>query len=185
MIMFVQIREFPDYLVDENGTVVSLSGSNQYGRFPRWKEIKSHKINSGYLVVDLYCNNIRKTKLVHRLVMEAFCGSSDLEVNHKDTDKTNNQLPNLEYVTSQDNKRHAWASGLYEKTRISSSINGKRNIGEKCGTAKLSDTEAAQLLTLKGSMLQRECAALFGISREHVRDIWNGKKRKHLNKEVI
>lgn len=50
---------------------------------------------------------------VHRLVMNEFVGPSELEVNHKDGNKTNNALSNLEYVTGDENKHHAAVTGLY------------------------------------------------------------------------
>ena len=49
---------------------------------------------------------MRKAKLVHRLVMEAFVGQSDLQVNHKDFNKINNKLDNLEYTTPKENITH-------------------------------------------------------------------------------
>lgn len=44
---------------------------------------------------------------VHRLVMEAFEWESDLVVNHKDWNRANNHLENLEYTTQSENLRHA------------------------------------------------------------------------------
>lgn len=45
--------------------------------------------------------------LVHRLVMGAFCGEpKGLQVNHRDGDKANNELANLEYCTCTENLRH-------------------------------------------------------------------------------
>lgn len=63
----------------------------------------------GYLVVALYKNKIRKNYLVHRLVMSAFVGKSNLTVNHKDENKQNNKLENLEYMTTKDNVRYSQA----------------------------------------------------------------------------
>lgn len=50
-------------------------------------------------------------QLVHRLVAAAFFGASDLFVNHKDCDKLNNRVGNLEYVTNQGNITHAKNNG--------------------------------------------------------------------------
>ncbi len=47
---------------------------------------------------------------VHRLLAQAFLGGikPKQEVNHKDGDKTNNSLNNLEVVSSSENKKHAY-----------------------------------------------------------------------------
>lgn len=45
---------------------------------------------------------------IHRLVLEAFIGKSDLYVNHKDFNPKNNCLENLEYVTQRENMTHSY-----------------------------------------------------------------------------
>ena len=57
--------------------------------------------------------------LVHRLIMEAFRGKSDLTVDHIDGNKLNNSLDNLEYVTLGENIKRAYYKGLRE-TALSS-----------------------------------------------------------------
>lgn len=68
--------------------------------------ISGEIIRKGYRRVTL--SHLGKTKkiLVHRLVAEYFIGKSDLQVNHIDLDKLNNNFLNLEYVTSRENKAH-------------------------------------------------------------------------------
>ena len=57
---------------------------------------------------------LRRTELVHRLVARAFLGpppsSGRSHVNHKDGDKVNNALVNLEYVTPAENMAHYWGN---------------------------------------------------------------------------
>ena len=53
-------------------------------------------------------NGKRVTKRVHRLVLEAFVGPSELEANHINEDKTDNRLVNLEYLTSKENGRYSF-----------------------------------------------------------------------------
>ena len=68
----------------------------------------------GYLNIRLSDGPRRPTLLAHRLVMLAFVGPcpANKEINHKNGIKTDNRLQNLEYVTRQENMRHAFATGL-------------------------------------------------------------------------
>lgn len=95
------------YAVTDDGRVWS------YGRNMWLKPIVEH---TGYLRVSLYSGETPKDYTnfkVHRLVANAFHGKMQgLEVNHIDGDKSNNSVANLEWVTSSENKRHAWQIGL-------------------------------------------------------------------------
>lgn len=68
----------------------------------------------GYLVVNLRKNHTSSVRLVHRLVAEAFLPNpNDLDtVNHKDGNKRNNDVSNLEWATYSDNNIHALCTGL-------------------------------------------------------------------------
>lgn len=70
------------------------------------KIMNPSKNSKGYYLVDLRKNGTRNTQRMHRLVAAAFLGESDLEVNHKDGDKFNNSLENLEYMTHVENITH-------------------------------------------------------------------------------
>lgn len=65
----------------------------------------------GYLRITLCKNSKHKCYSVHRLVIENFVGESELQVDHKDGNKLNNRLDNLEYVTSKENTNRAWKNG--------------------------------------------------------------------------
>jgi hypothetical protein len=60
----------------------------------------------------------RQAKRIHRLVLEAFVGPcpDDLQANHKDGDKQNNDLTNLEWTTQSENMKHAHKMGLCKPT---------------------------------------------------------------------
>lgn len=61
----------------------------------------------GYCRVRLYDRDGKATHFaVHRLVMEAFVGSSEQQVNHINEIKTDNRLVNLEYVSRAENCNH-------------------------------------------------------------------------------
>ena len=69
------------------------------------KKLKNHQ--KGYSVVVL---NHNENVLVHRLVANTFLGNAPCghEVNHKDGNKQNNSVENLEWVTKSENQRHRY-----------------------------------------------------------------------------
>lgn len=66
--------------------------------------------NTGYLVVVLYKDKKRYTRPVHRLVAQAFIPNPEqkTQVNHKNGIRSDARLENLEWVTPQENVRHAF-----------------------------------------------------------------------------
>lgn len=66
------------------------------------------KTKGGYIRVTLKDHGRNKTKTIHRLVAEAFIpNKSNLpQINHKDEDKTNNKVENLEWCTAQYNSTY-------------------------------------------------------------------------------
>lgn len=74
----------------------------------------------GYKAVALAKCGIKKRYYVHRLVAYSFLGDpegKDYEVNHKNCDKTDNRVENLEWVTRQENMAHAHENGLIDFRR--------------------------------------------------------------------
>lgn len=92
---------------------------------------------SPYLLASLSSNGVRKVKLVHRLVAEAFIDNSELkpEVNHKNGVKTDNRASNLEWVTSSENKQHALKM-LPRKTLTSTNKSGFSGVSLHKSTGK-------------------------------------------------
>lgn len=74
-------------------------------KLQKGKILNPGKNTNGYLQVVLHCNGKYKKCLVHRLVSQAFLPNPDNlpEVNHKDEDKTNNRVENLEWCTAKYN----------------------------------------------------------------------------------
>ena len=75
-----------------------------------------NKGNTEYQIINLTLQDgSKKTFRVHRLVLMAFApieNMQNLEVNHIDGNKKNNSLSNLEWVTSSENKLHAFAKRI-------------------------------------------------------------------------
>lgn len=87
------------------------------------RKILKSFISFGYKRIRLYTNQTYKDYSVHRLVAEAFISNlqNKPEVNHKDGNKLNNNVKNLEWVTRSENQKHSFKLGL-NKTVL---INGK------------------------------------------------------------
>lgn len=88
----------------------------------------------GYQCVALHKDDKQKTYLIHRLVMAAFRGPSSLHVNHKDGDKKNNIISNLEYCTQKQNAEHASKHDLV--------AHGQRVSGAKLNEDKVREVRA-------------------------------------------
>jgi len=105
------------YMISSLGKMQSVERCVNHAGGSRLVSQKSMKLtpsNTGYFVVTLWKNNISKVHLVHRLVAETFIPNPNNlpEVNHKDGNKLNNCVDNLEWVTQRDNNIHAIQTGL-------------------------------------------------------------------------
>ena len=98
------------YQVSNLGEVKSLERrvlhKNGVTTAVREKILKECSNPKGYRLITLYTKNKRYSQQVHRLVMRTFVGESELEVNHKNGDKSDNRLSNLEYNTLRENMNH-------------------------------------------------------------------------------
>ena len=97
-----------NYVIYEDGSIYSK----------RKNDFLQPLIDSkGYQYIDIrHTNSVIKLPKVHRLVMLAFVGHQEgMQINHKDGNKFNNQLSNLEYVTQEENRIHALNNGLKDE----------------------------------------------------------------------
>jgi hypothetical protein len=114
-------KDMPDYVglyqVSNLGRVRSLD--RMIGQKGGGKQFKSGRIlrprnhPHGYVFISLYKDGIANQVLIHRLVAIVFIPNpSNLpEVNHKNFNKKDNFVENLEWMTTKDNTRHAFAAG--------------------------------------------------------------------------
>lgn len=107
-----EIEGFKNYFVSNEGRVFSEKSK---------KYLSPDKVGSGYLKVDLYLNGERNTKLIHRLVAEAFVPNNNpkinTEVNHKDENKTNNKVENLEWCDRKYNNEYSKIQEILTKQK--------------------------------------------------------------------
>lgn len=113
------VKEYEGYYeVDNFGRVFSLDRNvtvNDNGRIYekpiKGKQMKQGVHTQGYKVVSLTKDGKTRTNFVHRIVAEAFIPNPDElpMVNHKDEDKTNNFVDNLEWCTNEYNINYGTA----------------------------------------------------------------------------
>lgn len=146
-----------------------VSNLGRVKSFKRGKEkiLKPRLDRVGYYHVGLCEGGERKSNLVHRLVMLAFVGESDLQVNHKNGAKSDNRLENLEYCTSSENTQHAYDTGLMAR-------------GENHHRSKLTRARVEKIKYEHKGMTQQAIAEIYGITRSLVSDIRSGKIWKHI-----
>lgn len=107
------ITGFDRYTIDSNGVVYSLYFVSRTGRITQRDLPKKLAIavdNYGYGVVTLYSDDDKRTCKVHRLVAEAFleANTSRNQVNHKNGQKLDNKISNLEWCTPSENQLHSY-----------------------------------------------------------------------------
>lgn len=114
-----------DYEISKDGKVFS----NKTNKF-----LQGSVYNTGYRMVRLTIGGSKKSYAIHRLVAETFLQNPKKLpiVNHKDGNKLNNKVDNLEWVNQSENRTHA------VQNKISKLANGKRNKIRK-DTLKISE----------------------------------------------
>lgn len=103
------VLEYPGYKVTTDGHVIGKRGKPMKGRIDR----------NGYRAVILsYYPELSKQVSVHRLVLATFSPIENMEkldVNHKNGNKLDNRLENLEWCTRSENIKHSYKNGLQTK----------------------------------------------------------------------
>lgn len=164
------------YIIYEDGTVFSpnyidKNGFNRIGR-----KIKPTVSKKGYLRVALIMvNGEKRYYSVHRLVASYFIENplQKPEVNHIDGNKKNNNINNLEWVTSSQNIKHSYDTGLRS---------GTCHIGEKNNMAKLTEEKVSDILMSK--LTVNELSNKYGISKSTIYKIKQGKRWNSLYRKL-
>lgn len=135
-------------------------------------KILSTTLNTkGYPHIRLSKEGKRETFRVHRLVAQTFIPNPDnLEiVNHIDSNKTNNNISNLEWCSEMDNRLHA--RKIFNDTAY----------GEECNLSKLTETQVKEIRTNgKMGMTNEQIGKLYNVSHETIRNVLNGNSWKHI-----
>lgn len=129
--------------------------------------MKLHKDKNGYININLYLEKKPKRHLIHRIVAVAFIPNPENkpQVNHKDGNKENNNINNLEWNTCSENTQHSYDTGLKQKGNIHHN-------------SKI--TEAQVLEIRESKMMQKDLAIKYKISAAQVSNIIKKKKWTYL-----
>ena len=157
-------KDIPEY---EGVYQVSNLGRVRSLKWGKQRILKGGKNPKGYSLASLCKDGNVITNKIHRLVMLAFVGESDLQVNHINGIKTDNRLENLEYCTGPENIQHAFDTGLMAR-------------GEDVYNSKLTKACAERIKYGHHGMTQQAIAEIYGISDRHVSDIRSGKRWRHI-----
>lgn len=112
MEIYKEIQGFKDYYISNYGNVVSCKRKKPIILAPKVDK-------DGYYCVCLRKDNKNHHYTIHRLVAIHFIDNLFDKpcVNHKDGNKTNNLVTNLEWVTISENTKHAYDTGLFTVSR--------------------------------------------------------------------
>lgn len=159
-----KIHGFPNYSVTKDGIVRNdIRGT-----------IKKTRTNrKGYDFVDLYNDGKRTRKRIHRLVMETFAEPDDkrFDINHKDGNKQNNNISNLEWCTKSENMQHAYNMGL---AKPSYGMRGKQNPNAGRHGKRIRIVETGE--EFESSL---ECEKRINGNNRHINDCLRGRQQTH------
>lgn len=137
-----------------------LISSEKYTRFTKGRVLKQHDNHNGYLLVRIPVDGKWTTKRAHRLVAKVFIPNSDSlpDVNHKDGNRANNHIDNLEWCTASYNAKYR----------------------EKYGEAQGHPVFAINLTNLKVSRYQsqNEASRSLGIGVGNINNVIKGKTKQ-------
>ena len=163
---WIEIKGYEDYMISSKGRVFSYNTK---------KFLKPQNNGYGYLFVILWKNGITKAHKIHRLVALAFIPNPENKrtVNHKDSDRTNNYVKNLEWATHSENSQHGYDNGLQKPPCLK---------GSKHGRAKLSEKEVLEIRRLHatGNYTQTALGKIFDVGKAVIGKIVNRKLWKHV-----
>lgn len=153
--IWVEIEGFRGYYVSNLGRIKS------YRIFSTGIILKQHLNRKGYCMVGIYDNDNRKHYVqVHRIVLKTFNPVLDmdkLEVNHKDENKQNNCIENLEWCTHEENMNYGTARQRSVNNQRITHPNKKKVMCIETGCIYFSMMEAKRETGINNTLISRVC----------------------------
>jgi len=161
-----EIPGYPGYYIAPTGEIYSTF------RFKGIRRLSDNKLQRGYKSITLYRNKTKKMWAIHKLVMLAFALPKPFEkavARHKDGDKFNNHIDNLEWGTYKDNHNDAKKHGTWTH-------------GTKQGQAKLTDeiVKEIRFLYKPGSCSFGKLAKRYNVSPCTIKEAYYGITWRHV-----
>lgn len=163
--------------IEYHGVIYYVSNyGNIKGR--RNKLLKQRINKDGYLVATLGYGENRSAEAIHRLVARAFIPKPNekdkFEVNHRDCNRTNNNVENLEWVTHKQNIQYS-----YEHNTIAQYV---ARDGVKNGRSTLDDKDILEIRRLynEDNVSIAEIARKFNSKNSTISNIVHNQTWKHL-----
>lgn len=158
----------------------SLHDSGDVWSHKSQKFLKPSPNPQGYLYVILSKDGKQSTKTIHRLLAEAFIPNLDNKpcINHKNGDKTDNSLDNLEWCNHSENNQHAWDIGLRKGT--DKQVETMRKTGIKYGKKNGIKHRSKPVLCIETNQTfysAREAARKLGLSHGNISKVIAGKQK--------
>lgn len=150
------IDDYPDYAVSTEGRIRKNANKRILATTPD---------SRGYPAISLKDENGWHTKNVHRLVAKTFIDNpmNKPTVNHIDGNKRNNHITNLEWATSGENLKHAYATGLKHRPDYAGSSKKRVRI-----------VETGEVFNSVG-----ECARAINGDQAHIFNCLSGRYHTH------
>lgn len=158
--------------IEETNGMIEVSDKGEIRSLLRGEPyiLKTNKDTKGYHRICVTVNRVKKSYKLHREVAKAFIPNPDNlpQVNHKDGNKDNNSVSNLEWCTNQQNALHAIENGLW-----SSVFEGAKRVNDAKKRAVIGFFEA------DGTRMEFESVseAERFVGSRHISDVLKGKRR--------
>lgn len=154
------VSGIPGMEVSPSGIVRTLDRvvpHGKYTQFVKGRILKPQDNGIGYLQVGFYKDGKRVNRYVHRLVAQAFIPNPDNlpEINHKDCNRSNNDVSNLEWVTHVENNQYRNKYGTSYKESAKKNPVYAVNLDTLEVSHFSSQSEASRILVIAGGNISR------------------------------
>lgn len=164
--------------IDGDKTKYKVSSDGRIKNTETKKELSTNTIDRYWYCQICLSHKAKKyVRTLHTLVARAFIPNPENkpQVNHKDGNKLNNNVSNLEWATNQENIIHAYKTGLHDNVAI----------GSKHGMNKFSEDQIRKVCRLleEAELSIKKISEKTKVPKATIHDIISGNYWTHISKE--